>query len=165
MLLVLLALPFCFIAIPGLSTPFGIAICLIGSCLVIGREPCLPRFIMRWRLSTARLAQLLSAAIKMARQLEKYVRPRLAFLHTVPGMRQLIGVGIIIAGLALMLPLPIPFSNSIPAWAIVFLAIGMMEKDGLLVLLGHLTAIVTWIFIGLTSAFAVRGIQGFLDAF
>jgi hypothetical protein len=32
-------------------------------------------------------------------------------------------------------------------------------------LLGHLTAIVTWIFIGLTSAFAVRGIQGFLDAF
>jgi hypothetical protein len=165
MLLVLLALPFCFIAIPGLSTPFGIAICLIGACLVIGREPCLPRFIMRWRLSTARLAQLLSGAIKMARQLEKYVRPRLAFLHTVPGMRQLIGVGIIIAGLALMLPLPIPFSNSIPAWAIVFLAIGMMEKDGLLVLLGHLTAIVTWIFIGLTSAFAVRGIQGFLDAF
>jgi hypothetical protein len=28
MLLVLLALPFCFIAIPGLSTPFGTAICL-----------------------------------------------------------------------------------------------------------------------------------------
>src|ERR1700722_13223608 len=36
--LVLLALPFCFISIPGLSTPFGIAICLIGACLVIGRE-------------------------------------------------------------------------------------------------------------------------------
>jgi hypothetical protein len=33
MLLILLALPFCFIAIPGLSTPFGIAICLIGLCL------------------------------------------------------------------------------------------------------------------------------------
>jgi hypothetical protein len=165
MLLVLLALPFCFIAIPGLSMPFGIAICLIGACLVIGREPWLPSFIMRWRLSTTRLAQLLSGAIKMARQLEKYVRPRLAFLHSVPGMRQLIGVGIIIAGLALMLPLPIPFTNTIPAWAIVFLAIGMMEKDGLFVLLGHLTAIVTWIFIGLTSAFAVRGFQDFLDAF
>jgi hypothetical protein len=55
MLLILLALPFCFIAIPGLSTPFGIAICLIGACLVIGREPWLPRFIMRRRLSTAAL--------------------------------------------------------------------------------------------------------------
>ncbi|SRR5260221_3050512 len=36
MLLILLALPFCFVAIPGLSTPFGIAIGLIGVCLAIG---------------------------------------------------------------------------------------------------------------------------------
>src|ERR1700680_4619468 len=73
MLLILLALPFCFIAIPGLSTPFGIAICLIGACLVIGREPRLPRFIMHRRLSTTRLAQLLTGAIKVARQLEQVV--------------------------------------------------------------------------------------------
>jgi hypothetical protein len=165
MLLILLALPFCFVAIPGLSMPFGVAICLIGACLVSGREPWLPRFIMRWRLSSTRLAQLLSGAIKLARHLEKSVRPRLAFLHTVPGTRQLNGVGVIIAGLALMLPLPIPFSNSIPAWAIVFLAIGMMEKDGLFVLLGHLTAIATWIFIGLTTALAVGWFQGFLEVF
>jgi Exopolysaccharide synthesis, ExoD len=57
-------------------------------------------------------------------------------------MLRLIGLGIVIAGLGLRLPLPIPFSNSIPAWAVVLLAIGMMEKDGLCVLLGHLTAIV-----------------------
>jgi hypothetical protein len=141
MLLVLLALPFCFIAIPGLSIPFGIAICLIGACMVIGREPWLPRFIMRRRISTVRSNQLLIGAIKVARKLEKFVRPRLAFLYTGPTMLRLIGLGIVIAGLGLMLPLPIPFSNSIPAWAVVLLAIGMMEKDGLCVLFGHLTAI------------------------
>jgi hypothetical protein len=165
MLLILLALPFCFIAIPGLSTPFGIAICLIGACLVIGREPWLPGFIMSRRLSTTRLDQLLSGANKAARRLEKFVRPRLAYLHTGPGMLRLIGVGIVIAGLGLMLPLPIPFSNSIPAWAVVLLATGMMEKDGLCVLLGHLTAIVTWIFIALTSVFAVGAFQRFLEVF
>ena len=165
MLLVLLALPFCFIAIPGLSTPFGIAICLIGGCLAIGREPWLPRFIMRRRLSPARLAQLLNGAIKVAQQLEKFVRPRLAFLHAGPGMLRLIGLGIVIASLGLMLPLPIPFSNNIPAWAVVLLAIGMMEKDGLLVLLGHLTAIASWIFISLTSVFAVGGFQRLWDFF
>jgi hypothetical protein len=164
MLLILLALPFCFVAIPGLSTPFGIAICLIGGCLAIGREPWLPRFIMQRRLSTARSDQLLTAAIKVARQLEKFVRPRFAFLHAGPGMLRLIGLGIVIASLGLMLPLPIPFSNSIPAWAVVLLAIGMMEKDGLCVLLGHLTAMGTWIFIGLTSAFAVGGFQRLLDS-
>jgi hypothetical protein len=165
MLLILLALPFCFVAIPGLSMPFGIAISLIGVCLATGREPWLPRFIMSRRLSTARSTQLLTGAIKVARQLEKYVRPRLAFLHAGPGMLRLIGLGIVIAGVALMLPLPIPFSNSIPAWAVVLLAIGMMEKDGLFVLLGHFAAMGTWVFIGLTSALAVGGFQRFLDSF
>jgi hypothetical protein len=165
MLLVLLALPFCFIAIPGLSTPFGIAICFIGACLMIGREPWLPRFIMRRRLSTVRSNQLLAGAIKVARKLEKFVRPRLAFLHTGPTMLRLIGLGIVIAGLGLMLPLPIPFSNSIPALAVVLLAVGMLEKDGLCVLLGHLTAVASWVFIGLTSALAVGGFQRLLDFF
>jgi hypothetical protein len=164
-LLILLALPFCFIAIPGLSTPFGIAVCLIGAWLIIGREPWLPGFIMRRRLSTARLDQLLSGSIKVACKLEKFARPRLAFLHAGPGMLRLIGLGIVIAGLGLMLPLPIPFSNSIPAWAVVLLAIGMMEKDGLCVLLGHLTAIVAWVFICLTSVFAIGGFQRLLDFF
>ena len=165
MLLILLALPFCFIAIPGLSTPFGIAICLIGVRLVMGREPWLPRFILHRRLSSTRLAQLLTGAIRVSRQLEKFVRPRLGFLHAGPGMLRLIGLGIVIAGLGLMLPLPIPFSNSIPAWAVVLLAIGMMENDGLCVLLGHLTAIATWAFIGLASVFAVGGFQKLLDFF
>jgi hypothetical protein len=42
-----------------------------------------------------------------------------------------------------MFPLPIPFSNSIPAWAVVLLTIGMMEKDGLCVLLGYLMVVGT----------------------
>jgi hypothetical protein len=165
MLLVLLALPFCFVAIPGLSMPFGVAICCIGARMVIGGEPWLPRFVMHRRLSTARSNQLLTAAIKVARMLESFVRPRLAFLHAGPTMLRLIGLGVVIASLGLMLPLPIPFSNSIPAWAVVLLAIGMMEKDGLCVLLGHLTVVATWVFIGLTSMFAIGGFQRLLDSF
>jgi hypothetical protein len=164
-LLILLALPFCFIAIPGLSTPFGIAIGLIGACMVLGLEPWLPHFIMRRRLSTALSNQLLSGAIKVARTLESFVRPRLGFMHAGPAMRRLTGLGILIASLGLMLPLPIPFSNSIPAWAVVFLAIGMMEQDGLCILLGHLGALGTWVFIGATSLFAVRGIQSLFNFF
>jgi hypothetical protein len=89
----------------------------------------------------------------------------LAFLHAGPGMLRLIGLGIVIAGLGLTLPLPIPFSNSIPAWAVVLLAIGMMENDGLCVLLGHLTAIFSWVFIALTSLCAVAGFQRLIDFF
>ena len=165
MLLVLLALPFCFVAIPGLSIPFGIAICCIGARMMIGREPWLPRSILHRRLSTARSHQLLTSAIKLARMLESFVRPRLGFLHAGPIMPRVAGLGIVIASLGLMLPLPIPFSNSIPAWAVALLAIGTMEKDGLCVLLGYLTVVATWVFIGLTSTFAVGGIQMLLHSF
>jgi hypothetical protein len=79
-------------------------------------------------------------------------------------MSRLIGLGIIIASLGLMLPLPIPFSNSIPAWAVVLLAIGRMEQDGLLVLLGHLTVVATWVWIGLGGAVTVRTVQWLVDS-
>jgi hypothetical protein len=164
MLLVLLALPFCFVAIPGLSIPFGIAICCIGARMMIGREPWLPRSILHRRLSTARSHQLLTSAIKLARMLESFVRPRFGFLHAGPVMPRVTGLGIVIASLGLMLPLPIPFSNSIPAWAVILLAIGTMEKDGLCVLLGYLTVVATWVFIGLTSMFAIGGIQTVLHS-
>jgi hypothetical protein len=80
-------------------------------------------------------------------------------------MRALIGLGIIFAGLGLMLPLPIPFSNNIPAWAVVLFSIGLMEKDGLCVLLGHLTAIAAWLFIGVTSVLALEAFQRIFDFF
>ncbi len=41
----------------------------------------------------------------------------------------------------------------------------MMEKDGLLVMVDHFGAIATWLFIGLTSAFVLRWLQSFSDAF
>src|ERR1039458_6543491 len=42
MLLVLLALPFCVIPIPGVSIPFGIAVFLIGFRVALGQKPRCP---------------------------------------------------------------------------------------------------------------------------
>src|SRR5690348_14520392 len=158
LLLILLALPFCVVAIPGLSMPFGFAIACIGGCLARGREPRLPRFLRQRRLPPAQLACLLAGAARLASKLERLVRPRWACLHAGPGMARLAGLGIALAGLGLMLPLPIPFSNALPAWAVVLLAMGLMEQDGLCVLLGHTVALAGWLFIGLTSALSVKGI-------
>jgi hypothetical protein len=43
MLLLLLALPFCVIPIPGLSIPFGIAVLLIGIRIAFRQKPWLPK--------------------------------------------------------------------------------------------------------------------------
>jgi hypothetical protein len=164
LLLILLALPFCVIAIPGLSMPFGLAIGFIGACLSLGREPRLPRFLLHRRLPPKRMEPLLASAARMARRLEGVVRPRLTFLHAGPGMARLVGLGVALAGLGLMLPLPIPFSNALPAWAVVLLALGLMERDGLFLLLGHLTVLAGWLFIGLISILSLKGLDNLLQA-
>lgn len=53
----------------------------------------------------------------------------------------------------------------VPAWAVVFLAAGMMERDGVLVLFGHLLALLSWTAIVLASIFGGEGIQKLRDMF
>jgi hypothetical protein len=50
--------------------------------------------------------------------------------------------------LALMAPLPlIPFANTLPAIAIILLCLGMAERDGWLLLGGHLVALVSLLYV------------------
>jgi hypothetical protein len=49
------------------------------------------------------------------------------------------GISLACAGLLLFLPIPLPLSNFVPAVAILLLASGLAEKDGLLLLAGHAT--------------------------
>ena len=49
-----------------------------------------------------------------------------------------------LCGLVLSLPLPIPFSNSIPAMAILLLCLGAIVEDGVMVLLGHGVGLGAW---------------------
>jgi hypothetical protein len=165
MLLLLLSLPFCFIPVPGLSTPFGIAVLLMGIRIAFGQKPWLPKLIRQRSISPSRLVKVLTGGIRFARIMEKIVKPRMQFLHRWPGALNLIGVGIASGGLLLLLPLPIPFSNMGPAWAVVFLTAGMMERDGVLVLLGHLMTLLYWALIILAWLFGAKGIQKVFNIF
>jgi hypothetical protein len=165
MLLLLLSLPFCFIPVPGLSTPFGIAVLLMGIRIAFGQKPWLPKLIRQRSISPSRLVKVLTGGIRFARILEKLVKPRMQFLHRWPGAMNLIGLGIASGGLLLFLPLPIPFSHMVPAWAVVLLSAGMMERDGVLVLLGHLMTLLSWGVIVLAWLFGVEGIQKVINIF
>jgi hypothetical protein len=158
MFLLLMSLPFAFpIAIPGLSIPFGIVIMLLGLRITFGMKPSLPGFILRREVSRALLERIVGYGLKLATRMEKLVKPRMHFLQRWPGMINLIGLGIASGGFLLSLPLPplIPFSNTIPAVSVLLLTAGLMERDGLLVLFGHVVNIGAWIYF--TAMFAVAG--------
>jgi hypothetical protein len=131
LLVLLLALPFITpIQIPGLSTPFGLAIALIALRLSFGQRPWLSKNLQRRELPAGFLGKLFAVASKVLRVLEKFLKPRLTFLTDTPLLRQLHAVLMLLAALALLLPLPIPFTNTFPAWSILLLAAGLLERDG-----------------------------------
>ena len=148
LLIMLLAAPFLIPSVPGLSTPFGAAISLMGGCLACGRKPWLPQFVMRRELSVDMLRKILGVVIKLVARMERLAKPRMHFLQRWPGMMPLIGLGIASGGLFLFLPIMVPVMNTLPTLSILFLTAGMMERDGLFVILGHGLGMAAWIYFG-----------------
>lgn len=139
LLVILLALPFITpTPLPGLSTPFGLAIAFIALRLALGQRPWLPMKLQRKQLPAGFFDRVFAVAGKVIALLETFLRPRLALISAPGAMLQLHALFILISALVLLLPLPIPFSNSFPAWTILLLGAGMLERDGLFILLGYL---------------------------
>ncbi|MFA5058594.1 MAG: exopolysaccharide biosynthesis protein [Opitutaceae bacterium] len=138
LLVILLALPFCTpIPLPGLSTPLGLVIALVSLRLALGQRPWLPRRLLDRQLPPGFFGRVIAATTGITRFLEKFLRPRVALLTEVGLLRQTHAVMMFLAALVLLLPLPIPFTNTIPAWAIILIAGGLMERDGAAIVAGY----------------------------
>lgn len=135
--LLLIAVPFVGpIPLPGLSLPFGLAVALLGLRQLLDRGPWLPRNLLRRQISPRVLAGVLGVAVKLMSAIEVVVRPRLHFVANHAIFSRFAGLLIAIAGGMLMLPLPLPFSNSLPAWTVILLSIGALGGDGLFFVAG-----------------------------
>jgi hypothetical protein len=133
-LLTVIAIPFF-----GLSTPFGLAIALIGLQMMFGsRRPWLPQRARRRHLS---MSMLDSAAALLARRTQWIARATRRRYEMLIRPR-LVGLGIFILALGLALPLPIPGSNLIFLIPIFIYAVGVLERDGVWIVVGHIATLI-----------------------
>jgi hypothetical protein len=135
------------IPLAGFSTLVGSGIILVGCQLALGYEkPYLPKRIARIELSPAASQKILKQIDRLLQPLEKMSRHRLSrFSNSWWGYR-IIGICLAWDALLMSLPLPIPLTNLVPAYTILFLAIGLLEFDGLFILIGYGMTISTTIF-------------------
>lgn len=156
LLLILLSLPFLTpLPLPGLSTPFGLAIGFIALRLSLGQRPWLPMRLQRKELPAGFFSKVFTVAARVIAFLEKFLRPRLAPLTASTGLLRLHAFVILLAALTLLLPLPIPFTNSFPAWAILLLAAGLLERDGCFIFAGYVVfvlGVLYFVFLGGAAA-------------
>lgn len=142
--MVLLSLPFVIpVSIPGLSNVLGLIILILAVRLALELPPRLPKFIGAHTLPPWLQEKMLRGSVKLLRLIEKGVRPRRTDWLTWRAARS--GNALLLAFMALLLALPIPplipFTNSLPAYAIILTAVSMMEEDGVMIWIGYAAAV------------------------
>lgn len=149
LLTILLTLVFLIpVSIPGVSTAFGGAILLVGISRLAGRPLWLPRRLRDKALPVAKLRPGLAKGMAWVQRLEKISRPHRMRI-VVDGRAQEVfnNLAFILAALLLMAPFGfVPFSNTLPGLALLFYAIGMIQRDGVAMLLGHLTTVLAIVY-------------------
>lgn len=149
-LLFILAAPNVLPMPPGASSVFGAPLLLVAGQLTIGRPHLwLPAFLGDRSFKTADLKRIVDAILPYLRRSERLLRPRLEFMFGPVGDRI---IGLICLLLAIVIFLPIPLANMAPAWGICFLALALLQHDGLAAVLGFVAAILTGIILYLVSS-------------
>jgi len=153
------------VSIPGVSTVFGSGILLIGITRLFQRKPWLPKTIGTRKLSSEKLREGFKRALVWFNRLEKISRP-----HRLPGLTAegvvtvVNNLSFILAALLLMAPFGfVPFSNTIPALALILLSVGMMQRDGRFILYGYLAIVATIVYFGVLIAAGTFSIQEFFQ--
>lgn len=163
----LLTIPFLLpVSLPGLSSVFGPAIILIAAGITANRMPWLPRRLARKEFDADRLKGSLERGLTLVGRIERFIRPRLTALTATGVPARINGVALMFSALLLMAPFGfVPFSNTLPAYAILLMSIGMSQRDGLVVIAGYLLILASLIYFGVLIWLATQAGQGLFGFF
>lgn len=140
--------------IPGLSLLISIPIAFFAVQMILFRKkPWLPAFIANKKIPFEKFSQMVNKSMPSLKRIEAFLKPRWQFMQS-PILVAF--TGLVILCLFVIFLLPIPFSNSLVAFFIVLISLGIVEKDGLFIVLGY---ICTFIYFLILYLFIFRFIK------
>ncbi|HEX2561279.1 exopolysaccharide biosynthesis protein [Phenylobacterium sp.] len=122
-------------AVPGAPSMIALITLLVAGQLLIGRDAFwLPKFLLKRSVRADRLQKTVRVATKPARVVDRMVKPRLEAL-TGPVADRMVALVCVVLALSVP-PLEfLPFVAFIPSAAIASFGLGLIARDGLLVLI------------------------------
>jgi hypothetical protein len=139
-----------FSQIFGLAIPFGVIIAYLGFSYAFSNKTWMPRFILKKKISRKVLKFVVNQLLWFIKIIAKFSRPRLLWMCTQPVMRKINGCLVGLIGIFIAISLPIPLSSYIASAAILFLGIGLLNDDGIWMMIGHPIAIFYIVFVIVT---------------
>lgn len=144
-LMVLFAVPNVFLYLPGSSVITGFPLMILALQLIAGRSSVwLPRALSNRSVDRASFEPIVHYSLPWVERIERLARPRFWPGATASADR-LIGVACLL--MALLLFLPIPFANGVPALAIIALGLALSEQDGVWLVIGLLASVFAVVFV------------------
>jgi hypothetical protein len=126
---------------PGTSVFFAIPLLIVSAQMVIGRtSPWFPARIDRHGVTKLLLRRLIDKIHWLELRVDRFFKPRLPGL-TGPAAARVIGALCFL--LALLAAIPIPLFHVAPAAAIVLFGLGLIYRDGALIIVAGVAAILS----------------------
>ncbi|WP_066342502.1 exopolysaccharide biosynthesis protein [Azohydromonas lata] len=108
---------------------FGSALAFIGLQMTLGRSHLrLPPGFARLRVGRERLERMVERFAPHLERIEGRLKAKAVSLAAPQAVR---GLGLVVLIMAVLIALPIPFGNTLPGLAILALAMGLAQRDGL----------------------------------
>lgn len=140
--MVFFALP---VAIPlpyplGFTTIIGTPLLILSLQMLLGyRQVCLPSKVNNYMISNDLLIKISSKIFPILKFTEKYIKPRYKFAKSIY-CEQFVGLISLICSISIIIPLPL--TNSLPSIAIIIMSLGLLNRDGVVILLGFIISII-----------------------
>lgn len=148
------------VAIPGWSAFFGLPLILFASQLAFGLpRPWLPRWLAARSLARSDFDKILAKSLPHLERAERMLRPRWLWLTDWPSERV---IGAVVVVLAIVISLPIPFGNMLPGLAVSVLALGLIERDGVAIVIGLALSVVSLVIVSAVVIAMVQAVVFFL---
>ena len=125
-------------AIPGMPDVCALIVILVSVQILFGRRhPWIPKRLARFSFSRDKFLRSLEKAKPYTQKVDKVIYPRLKYL-TEPRFEPVVALVSILLSVAIMIMGFIPFLAALPASGILFLGLGLVGRDGLMLVLSFL---------------------------
>lgn len=162
-LLLIFAFPNILPTPPGTAGILGLPLLFLSAQMMLGLDPWLPGFIARRSMARSTFQTLVERITPWLSRAERLLRARMELLAH-PRAQRLLGALCLIVSVALVLP--VPFANLVPSVALCIIGLGVLERDGLWIVLGVLAAFGSLAYVaGLAYALVKSAVFLLMNAF
>jgi hypothetical protein len=162
-LLLIFAFPNILPSPPGLAGVLGLPLIFLSAQMMLGLNPWLPQVIAKRSLARSTFQGLVVRITPWLMRAERLMRARLSALAE-PAVQRALGALCLIVSVALALP--VPFANMAPSIALCVIGLGVLERDGIWIILGVVAALASLLYVaGLGYAVVKSAIFVLMNAF